>query len=75
MQNYISTRFGVMRSGGRRSCAVATDVLSSRDTNTSLYVVPRRGIRPPGMAEVSNMQEQFSTDRQGWRKCRICRTT
>ena len=41
----------------RRSCAVATDFLSSRDTNTSCMSSCTRDIRPPWMAEVSIMQE------------------
>ena len=35
-------------------------LLSSRDTNTVLYVVLAPAARPPWMAEVSKMQEQFS---------------
>src|SRR6185503_539836 len=30
--------------------------------------------RPPGMAGVPQMQEQFAADRQGWRECRKCRS-
>ncbi|WP_424946100.1 hypothetical protein [Candidatus Spongiihabitans sp.] len=33
-----------------------------------------RGIRPPGMVEVPILQEQKSADRQGWWKCRFCRS-
>ncbi|MFB3089733.1 MAG: hypothetical protein ACE1ZG_00110 [Gammaproteobacteria bacterium] len=61
MQEQLPSNFLPVQPVHRHSCAVATDSCPLATLIRVLYIVLAAAARPPWMAEVSKMQEQFST--------------